>query len=124
MLLARVPIRQAVGTSLVVIVMNAASGAVGYAGEIDMPWGFLARFSAVAIAGILVGTHLVRFVSPGALRRAFALVLLAVGALILYSNRAVFVPSSSLLGATPAVGALSRSNSLPREISDAAQATV
>lgn len=122
-LLARIPIRQAVGTSLVVIAMNAASGAVGYAGEIDLPWGFVAGFSAVAIAGVLLGTHLVRFVSPGALRRAFALVLLALGALILYSNRAVLAPRLASTGPTSGTGAPPRSIS-PEEVFDAAQATL
>ena len=87
-LLARVPIKQAVGTSLVVIAMNSASGAAGYAGQFDLPWTFLIAFTAVAILGILVGTRLVRFVSPRALRRAFAVLLLALAALILYQNRA------------------------------------
>ena len=93
-LLARVPMKHAVGTSLVVIAMNAASGALGYAGQYDVQWMFLITFTALAIAGILAGTYLVRFVSQGALRRAFALFLLGLGALILYQNRSVFMPSS------------------------------
>ena len=89
--LARVPMKQAVGTSLVVIAMNSASGALGYAGQFDLPWRFLLGFTAVAILGILVGTHLVRFVSQGALRRAFALFLIGLGVLVLYQNRATFL---------------------------------
>jgi uncharacterized protein len=94
-LLARVPMKHAVGTSLVVIAMNAASGALGYAGQYDVQWMFLIVFTALAIAGILAGTYLVRFVSQGALRRAFALFLLGLGALILYQNRSVFMPSAT-----------------------------
>ena len=93
-LLARVPMKHAVGTSLVVIAMNAASGALGYAGQYDVQWMFLITFTALAIVGILAGTYLLRFVSQGALRRAFALFLLGLGALILYQNRSVFMPSS------------------------------
>ena len=55
---------------------------------------FVISFTALAIAGILAGTYLVRFVSQRALRRAFALFLLGLGALILYQNRSVFMPSS------------------------------
>lgn len=84
--LARVPMKQAVGTSLLVIAMNSASGFAGYAGTVDVPWPFLAAFTGVAIAGVLAGTHLVRFVSAAALRRGFALLLLAVGGLMLYQN--------------------------------------
>ena len=93
-ILAKVPIKQAVGTSLVVIAMNSASGALGYAGQFDLPWSFLITFTAVAIAGILAGAHLVRFVSPPALRKAFAVFLLALGALILYQNRATVLSTS------------------------------
>lgn len=84
--LARVPMKQAVGTSLLVIAMNSVSGYAGYAGTVDVPWLFLAAFTGVAIVGVLAGTHLVRFVSAAALRRGFALLLLAVGGLMLYQN--------------------------------------
>lgn len=85
--LARVPMTQAVGTSLLVIAMNAAAGFLGYAGQLSIPWDFVALFTAVAMAGILAGTHLVRFVSQGMLERAFAVLLLAAGGLMLYQNR-------------------------------------
>lgn len=88
--LGRVPMKQAVGTSLLVIAMNSASGFAGYLGTVVLPWGFLAGFTAVAIAGILAGTYLVRFVSGAALTRGFALFLLAIAALMLYQNRTVF----------------------------------
>jgi uncharacterized membrane protein YfcA len=88
-ILARLPMKQAVGTSLVVIAMNSASGFAGYLGQVDVPWGFMAMFTAVAIGGILVGTHLVRFVSQPALKRAFAVFLLLMGSVILYQNRGV-----------------------------------
>ena len=48
---------------------------------------FAALFTAVAMAGILAGTHLVRFVSQGTLARAFAVLLLMAGGLMLYQNR-------------------------------------
>jgi hypothetical protein len=85
--LAGVPMTQAVGTSLLVIAMNAAAGFLGYAGQLSIPWDFVALFTVVAMAGILAGTHLVRFVSQGALERAFAVLLLAAGGLMLYQNR-------------------------------------
>ena len=91
-LLARVPMKQAVGTSLLVIAMNTFSGWAGYAAHTDVPWGFLTAFTAVAIAGILGGAHLTRFVSQAQLKRAFAVFLLCVGAFILYQNRHAFVP--------------------------------
>ena len=50
-LLARVPMREAVGTSLLVITMNAGAGFLGYLGTVEIDWGFLAGFSAVAEIG-------------------------------------------------------------------------
>ena len=89
-LLARVPMKQAVGTSLLVIAMNSASGFVGYLGHVDVPWMFILGFTAVAVCGILAGTYLVRFVSQIALRRSFAVFLVVMGMFILYRNRGVF----------------------------------
>ena len=96
-LLARVPMRQAVGTSLLVIAMNSASGFAGYLGTVDLDWAFLAGFTAAAIAGALVGTALVARVPQAALKRGFAVLLLAMGGFVLYKNRDAFhaVASSS-----------------------------
>jgi uncharacterized protein len=86
-LLARVPMREAVGTSLLVIAMNSASGFAGYVGTVDLDWRFLAGFTAVAIVGALAGTALAARVPQVALKRAFAVLLLAVGGFVLYQNR-------------------------------------
>jgi uncharacterized protein len=103
-LLARVPMKQAVGTSLLVIAMNSASGFAGYAGRVVVPWGFVAAFAGIAILGILAGTALVRFVSQAQLKRSFAVFLIAVGLFTLYQNRAVFrrVEPAPAEAATPA----------------------
>lgn len=88
-LLARVPMRQAVGTSLLVIAMNAASGFVGHLGTTTIDWTFLAGFTAVAVAGTLAGTELVALVPQATLKRAFAVFLLVMGGFVLYQNRNV-----------------------------------
>ena len=85
-LLMHVPMKRAIGTSLVVIAMNAAAGLLGYVGRVDVAWGYLAWFTLAAIAGILAGTILVRFVPARALARAFA-VLLALVAILLLLER-------------------------------------
>jgi uncharacterized protein len=90
-LLARSPTTQAVGTSLLVIAMNSAAAFAGYAGEVAVPWSFVASFTAIAVAGILAGSYLVRFVSQAALKRAFAMFLIVMGVFVMYKNRAVFL---------------------------------
>lgn len=89
-LFAALPMKEAVGTSLVVIAMNAGAGFAGYVGRVEIPWGFLVLFTAAAVAGIGGGTYLVRFVSPRGLTRAFSVFLVLMGALILYANRGAF----------------------------------
>jgi len=91
-LLAKVPMKEAVGTSLLVIAMKSLTGFLGYLGQVEVPWGFMSVFTGVAIVGIVGGTYLVRFVSQAHLKRAFAVFLLIMGTLILYQNRGVFLP--------------------------------
>ena len=96
-LLAGLSMKRAVGTSLLVIAMNSAAGFSGYLGRVQVPWGFVLGFTAVAAAGILVGTHLGRYVSQRALKQAFAVFLLAMGGFILYENRASLTPAIAQL---------------------------
>jgi uncharacterized membrane protein YfcA len=97
-LLARVPMRQAVGTSLLVIAMNSAAGFAGYLGTVAIDWPFLAAFTAAAVAGALVGTALVRAVPAAALKRGFAAFLLVVGGFVLYMNRGALTGAASTAG--------------------------
>lgn len=85
-LLVRVPMRQAVGTSLAVIALSSASGAVGYFGVVSLDWAFIARFTAVAAGGALAGAAMTRLVSVVALRRSFAVLLVAAGVFLLTKN--------------------------------------
>lgn len=92
-LLARVPMKQAVGTSLLVIAMNSVAGFAGYLGHVNVPWGFMFTFTAVSALGIVAGTYLVRFVSQAALKQAFAVFLVVMGTFVLYKNRSAFRPA-------------------------------
>ncbi len=89
-LLARLPMKQAVGTSLVVIAMNSASGLLGYLGRVPIDWRLTALFTGIAGAGILAGAALVKRVPATSLKRAFAVFVLAMGVFILYQNRSAF----------------------------------
>jgi uncharacterized membrane protein YfcA len=90
-LLAGLPMKQAVGTSLLVIAMNATAAFAGYAEQVPIAWDVVLAFTTVAVAGSLVGMRLVRYVSQAALRRSFAVFLVAMGVFVLYQNRAVFM---------------------------------
>jgi uncharacterized membrane protein YfcA len=104
-LLGKVPMKEAVGTSLLVIAMKSAAGFAGYWGQVDVRWGFLALFTAAAVPGILLGTLLVRRVPQHALQRAFAAFLLVMGSFILYQSRGVFLPPAAEAARPPASAA-------------------
>lgn len=89
-LLCHLPMRTAIGTSLMVIAMNAASGVAGYAGTVKIPWNVVIVFSAVAIVGSLIASRLGARVPQAALRRGFGVLLISLSALILVQNRHVF----------------------------------
>ncbi|MFI5245056.1 MAG: sulfite exporter TauE/SafE family protein [Gemmatimonadales bacterium] len=84
--LGQVPMREAVGTSLLVIAMNCVSGFAGQRDVHAIPWPYVITFSAVAIAGILAGTRFARFVPQRTLKRGFSVLLLVIAALVLWQN--------------------------------------
>lgn len=81
-----VPMRAAIGTSLLVIAMNATASTVGYIGQVDLPIRLLVPFTLVAVVGIGLGTGAAQRVPQATLRRAFAVLLLVVGSFVLYQN--------------------------------------
>ena len=85
--------KKAVGTSLLIISFNSLSGFAGYLELVDIPWGFLFKFTAFSAIGIFVGISLSRFVSQGALKRVFGVFLIFMGIFILYKNKNTFVSS-------------------------------
>lgn len=82
-LLAGLPMSAAVGTSLLVIAMNAFAGLAGYAAQIDLDVPFTSIFTGAAVAGSLVGGMLSTRMSAARLRLHFGLLLLLIAAYVL-----------------------------------------
>lgn len=82
-LLLKLDMKRAVGTSLGVIALNSAAGFAGYLPQVTMDWALIAGFTAVAIIGVFAGAALVTKVSQEQLRRGFALFLALVAVYIL-----------------------------------------
>lgn len=82
-LLAGLDMKSAVGTSLAMITLSCAAGIVGYLGKVPLDWGLIASFTAMAFVGVALGSAIVPHVSQQALRRGFALFILAMGILVL-----------------------------------------
>lgn len=114
-LLGGLPMKRAIGTSLLVIAMNSAAGFAGYLGRVPIRWGFMAAFAVVAVGGIVAGARLVRLVPQDALRRAFAAFLVLMGLFILYQNRGGLLSSAGdpPPEAPPAHAATTRAPPLP-----------
>lgn len=85
-LLGGIPMEAAVGTSLLVIAMNSFAGFAGYLGEAEIPWGLMSLFTALAVAGSFAGAYLARFVPESALKKGFAVFLIAMALFIFYEN--------------------------------------
>lgn len=82
-LLARLPMKLAVGTSLLIIAAKSLVGFTGDLAQMDVNWSFLALFSAFAVAGIILGTWLTRFVPGSRLKPAFGWFTLVMGVYII-----------------------------------------
>ena len=83
-LVGQVPTKKALGTSLLVIVMISASGFVGYLDKVEIQWGLVALFTALAVVGSFAGAYLVGFVPQATLRKLFAAFLVLLAIFILY----------------------------------------
>ena len=77
-LLAGLPIRRAVGTSLVVIALVATSALAGHLRHVDLPLGIAATVGGAAVLGAWLGQRLSQRAPERALRGLLAMLLLAV----------------------------------------------
>ena len=78
-IMANVPVKEAVGSSLLIIAMNAASGVAGYLGQVAFDWALVGWFTAVAAAGALVGTRFMRRLPAARIKQGFAIMILILG---------------------------------------------
>ncbi len=85
-MLVGLPMRQAIGTSLVVIAANSAAGLLGHldSGMFDLPLTLI--FVAAGLAGTLLGARLAHRLPADRLRQTFALFVIALALFLLYDN--------------------------------------
>lgn len=83
-LFARLPMKQAVGTSLLIIAMKSLIGFTGDLGsELNINLRFMLIFSSFAAVGILAGSYISKYISNETLKPAFGWFVLAMGVYIL-----------------------------------------
>lgn len=86
-LLAGVSMAEAVGTSLILIIMSSAAGLASYLGVLGLDWQATALFAGLSVVGVLAGSRLGSRISQVNLRKGFALFLLVMGIFVLLRPR-------------------------------------
>jgi len=85
-LLGKVPMKKAIGTSLLIIAVNSVAGFVGYLGTVPMDWQLTVSFTFLAGVGTVAGAYLARHVSAQHLQKGFGYFLLAVATFVMAQN--------------------------------------
>lgn len=99
-LLAGLPVRVAVGTSLLVIMMSSSAAFAGYLGHVEINWLLAGVVTAFAVIGSLVGGELAARVPERSLRVGFGWFVAAMGVALL-SGQIPPIAASAGLGQIP-----------------------
>ena len=90
-LLTGIPIKQAVGTSLLIISLKSITGFLGYLGQTEIDWVLVTSFTLATCLGTLLGSYLNKLVNAKTLQAGFGYFVLFFAVLILYGQ--LFQPS-------------------------------
>jgi len=82
-LILKMPMKEAVGTSLLIIALNSLIGFTGDLGHVAIDWKFLISITLIAVAGIFVGGFLAKKIDGEKLKKAFGWFVLVMGIYIL-----------------------------------------
>lgn len=82
-LLAKLPMKKAVATSLLIIAVKSLIGFIGDVENMDIDWPFLLVFTAIAVAGIFMGVHLSRYINGDKLKKGFGWFIFLMGIYII-----------------------------------------
>ena len=81
---AKIPVKTAVGTSLLIIAINSLTGFAGdLMGDYLIDWKLLFVFLGFAIAGIFLGSYLTKYISGKSIKKSFGWFVLFMGAYII-----------------------------------------
>ncbi|MGD8859123.1 MAG: sulfite exporter TauE/SafE family protein [Myxococcales bacterium] len=104
-LLGGLPMRVAVGTSLVVISMKSLAGLAGYLGHVSIDWKLAVIVALSAVVGSMVGGRLAARISQERLRKGFAWFVVVMGAFMLFKQLPAVtggeLPWAAIAPATP-----------------------
>lgn len=82
-MLAKIPMKRAVATSLMIIAVKSLIGFIGDVENIPIEWGFLLSFTGISIIGIFIGIYLTKFIDGAKLKKGFGWFVLIMGVYII-----------------------------------------
>lgn len=85
-LLAKLPMKKAVATSLFIIAIKSLIGFLGDVQNLEIDWTFLLSFTAISVVGIFIGIWLNKFIDGKKLKKGFGWFVLAMGIYIIYKE--------------------------------------
>jgi hypothetical protein len=85
-LLSGIPMKTAVGTSLVIVAAKSYAGFLGYMGGVPIDYALMGAFTAVTVLGSFIGSHFANRISQAMLKKAFAWFLVVVATYILFKS--------------------------------------
>ena len=85
-LLSGIPMKVAIGTSLVIVAAKSYSGFAGYVGAVPVDWAMMGSFTLLTVAGSFAGTRIAHRFSQERLKQSFAIFLVIVATYILLKS--------------------------------------
>lgn len=85
-LLAKLTMKLAVGTSLLIIAAKSLIGFLGDVQNLTIDWPFLLVFTSISIIGIFIGVYLTKFISGEKLKKGFGWFTLVMALYIIYKE--------------------------------------
>lgn len=83
---AQLPIKKAIGTSLLIIAINSLIGFIGDVQNTIIDWTFLLIFTTISVAGIFIGLYIQKFINEKMLKKLFGVFVLIMAIFILYKE--------------------------------------
>jgi len=85
-LLAKLPMKKAVATSLLIIAIKSLIGFIGDVQNMDINWMFLAIFTGISVVGMFIGIYLNKFIDGKKLKKGFGWFVLLMGVYIVWAE--------------------------------------
>ncbi len=82
-LLGGIPMKEAIGTSLLIIAAKSATGFLGYIDRVAIDWNSIISFTIAASAGTVLGAYLTKYIDAKQLQKGFGYFVLAVAVFVL-----------------------------------------